>query len=45
MKKIIHPLLLAAIILCLAACRSKENPVKGDSLTFDMSEMLLQLGM
>ena len=44
MKKIIHPLLLAAIILCLAACRSKENPVKGDSLTFDMSEMLLQLG-
>ena len=44
MKKIIHILLLAAIPVCIAACDGKEDPVKGDSLTFDMSEMLLQLG-
>ena len=44
MKKIIHILLLAAIPACIAACGGKEDPVKGDSLTFDMSEILLQLG-
>lgn len=44
MKKIIHILLLAAIPVCIADCDGKEDPVKGDSLTFDMSEILLQLG-
>lgn len=45
MKKLLYYILVSILgISVISACNGKEDPVKGDSLTFDMGDLLLQLG-